>query len=53
LEKLTIGSIDSVLHFVNDHICTPVALVDNAKQIRWSAKRYPFGEIYDEQVFSS
>ncbi len=24
--------------------------MDNAKQIRWSAKWYPFGEIYDEQV---
>jgi RHS repeat-associated protein len=45
-----IDSLGEVLYFINDHLGTPLVLVDSAKTVRWSADWYPFGEIYDEQV---
>ncbi len=41
---------EGVLYVVNDHLGTPVAMVDSAKTVRWRARWYPFGEIYSEQV---
>lgn len=48
LAKIT--STGEKLYFINDHLGTPLVLVDSAKTVRWSADWYPFGEIYDEQV---
>jgi RHS repeat-associated protein len=41
---------EGIQYVVNDHLGTPMALVDSAKTIRWRAKWYPFGEVYDEFV---
>ncbi len=39
---------ERVLWVLGDHLGTPLMIVDSAKTVRWSAKRYPFGEIYSE-----
>ena len=41
---------EGILYVINDHLGTPVALVDSVKTVRWRARWYPFGEIYSEQV---
>lgn len=41
---------EGIQYVINDHLGAPMALVDSAKTIRWRAKWYPFGEIYDEFV---
>jgi len=41
---------EGIQYVINDHLGTPMALVDSSKTIRWRAKWYPFGEIYDEFV---
>lgn len=37
-----------VLH--TDHLGAVIAATDTSGQVTWSAKYYPFGEIYDEQL---
>lgn len=41
---------EGIQYVVNDQLGTPMALVDSAKTVRWRAKWYPFGEVYDEFV---
>ncbi|MEW6412449.1 MAG: RHS repeat-associated core domain-containing protein [Candidatus Zixiibacteriota bacterium] len=37
----------------SDHLGTPLAVTDGAKDIVWSSDYYPFGSLYDEQVVQS
>jgi len=40
------------LYFINDHLGTPLMLIDDSATVQWSADWYPFGTIYDEVVSS-
>jgi RHS repeat-associated protein len=42
-----------LLFFLNDHLGTPLVLVDTGRSEQWSAQWLPFAEIYDEQVSAS
>lgn len=48
LARISSQPAEGLLYVLNDQLGTPLALVDTSKTIRWSAKRYPFGEIYSE-----
>lgn len=50
IAKVINGESIEILYFITDHLGTPLALVDGNKTIRWRARWYPFGTIYDEQV---
>ncbi|MEW6411483.1 MAG: RHS repeat-associated core domain-containing protein, partial [Candidatus Zixiibacteriota bacterium] len=41
------------LYYHLDHLGTPMAVTDGAKDIVWSSDYYPFGSLYDEQVVQS
>lgn len=41
---------EGIQYVVTDHLGTPLAFTDDQKTIRWQARWYPFGEVYDEFV---
>ncbi|MEW6413226.1 MAG: RHS repeat-associated core domain-containing protein, partial [Candidatus Zixiibacteriota bacterium] len=41
------------LYYHLDHLGTPMAVTDGAKDVVWSSDYYPFGSLYDEQVVQS
>jgi RHS repeat-associated protein len=44
---------EGVQYVISDNLGTPMALVDGNRTVRWKAKWYPFGEVYDEFVSST
>ena len=48
LAMVTGGETPQVLYYLTDHLGTPMALTDDQKTVRWSAKYYPYGELYSE-----
>ena len=41
---------NDIFFYHKDYLGTPLAMTDTNKTIRWSAKHYPFGKLYDENI---
>lgn len=50
LATITAGETTEVFSYLTDHLGTPIALTDEQKTVRWSAKYYPYGELSAEYV---
>jgi RHS repeat-associated protein len=53
IARISSSGSEGTLYVINDHLGTPMAMVDSAKTIRWKARWNPFGQLYSEFVSST